>query len=68
MNDFQMSSLASARSASLHDEAYRQRLANSGKPSVSSATSSKSRRGPRFSFSFNSQYRRATARLRRATA
>jgi hypothetical protein len=31
MNDFQMSSLASARSTSLYDEAFRQRLADSGK-------------------------------------
>jgi len=64
MNDFQMSSLASAHSVSLHDEAYRQRIANSGKPSLSSAKSSESRR-PRLSFVL--QLRRATARLRRAT-
>jgi hypothetical protein len=31
MNDFQMSSLATARSANFHDEASRQRLADSGK-------------------------------------
>jgi len=50
MNDFQMSSLASARSASLHDEANRQQP----------------RRTSRLSFIL--QLRRATARLRRATA
>jgi hypothetical protein len=66
MNDFQMSSLASAHSASLHDEAYRQRIANSGKPSLSSAKSSQPRRTSRLSFIL--QLRRATARLRRATA
>ncbi len=66
MNDFQMSSLASAHSASLHDEAFRQRLAKSGQPSLSPAKSSQPRRRPRFSFI--SQIRRTTARLRRATA
>ena len=59
MNDFQMSSLASARSASLHDEAFRQRLADSGKPRPATSKSSKPRRTPRVSLS---------ALLRRATA
>jgi hypothetical protein len=59
MNDFQMSSLASARSANLYDEAYRQRLARSGKPSQGQPTASKAPRTPRFSL---------TSLLRRATA
>jgi hypothetical protein len=51
MNDFQMSSLATARSANLHDEAFRQRLADSGKHRVRSSKPAPTRRPLRLSVS-----------------
>jgi hypothetical protein len=51
MNDFQMSSLASARSANLHDEAFRQRLADSAKYPARSFKPAPTRRPRRLSLS-----------------
>lgn len=51
MNDFQMSSLASAHSTSLRDEASRQRLADSGKHRAHSSKPALARRPLRLSLS-----------------
>jgi hypothetical protein len=51
MNDFQMSSLASTRSSSLYDEAFRQRLADSGKHHAHSSKPAPTRRPLRLSLS-----------------
>jgi hypothetical protein len=51
MNDFQMHSLATARSASLHDEAFRQRLADSGKHHTHPSKPASTRRPLRLSLS-----------------